>query len=126
MSMKELGHPARANPRAPLDAVAAHCGEKDRAALPALRAKPVSGTPELELQVERAVEAAWKHFREGNLPLAERTLGQVPEADVFTAPTSRSAGTRWARWILVGMAAALLLLYLWDWWQSHFSSSARP
>ena len=107
-------------------AVTAYCGDKDGVALPASSGEPDSSTAELELQVARAVEEAWKHFRQGNVALAERTLGQVPEADVFNVPTSRSAATRRWRWILVGLVVVLLLFQVLLRWNPPSLSGLRP
>jgi hypothetical protein len=90
--------------------VVAHCGETDAADLASLKSGQSTDLRELENFVNKAVRLAWREFQAGNHATAERTLGQMPELDVFVVPVGKAAATRWWRRILVGWIAAAALL----------------
>jgi len=96
--------------------VGAHCSNADARDLAQLGLERLPTPRELEDSVAQAVAQAWQDFRNGNEAAAERTLGQIPDSEVFVVPVAKSAATRWWKRILVGwivLAVPLLvLLYL--------------
>ncbi|MGA2052173.1 MAG: RNA polymerase sigma factor [Opitutales bacterium] len=90
--------------------VRAHCGRQDEEALRALGGAQAIPGPELEARVAAGVEEAWGLFRKGEADLAERGLGQVPEAEVFRVPQARSNVTRWRVWIWVVVIIVMIVL----------------
>jgi hypothetical protein len=50
---------------------------------------------QLETQVATAVRYAWRQFRNGNIPAAEKALGEKPEKEIFVVPPVRAASTHW-------------------------------
>ena len=60
---------------------------------------PNAGEAELraqrETQVRTAVKYAWREFRDGDIPAAEKALGEKPEGEIFVVPPARAASTRW-------------------------------
>lgn len=49
----------------------------------------------MESQVATAVRFAWQEFRSGNVPAADKALGEKPEKEIFVVPPIRAASTRW-------------------------------
>lgn len=91
----------------------AKLGEKDRQALQRLQGQKLPSVIELEELVSRAVGLAWSQFRTGDLPAAERAIGQAPEAEVFIKPRAKTALTQVQRGMMIGsvlFAAGVLLL----------------
>ena len=88
--------------------VAARCGSRDERALAGMRAGQCARAQELGSLVEAAAASAWQEFRAGNLALAERMLGELPESEVFLVPPSRASSTRW--WQLILCGAVLLMI----------------
>ena len=81
--------------------VSAQLGIKDEEALLASQGHPLSNVADLENQVAVAVESAWWHFRSGDSALAERAVGQVPEAEIFIVPPARSKAARLLRGVMI-------------------------
>ena len=82
--------------------VTAQLGQRDRKLLQRLQGEKLPSNMELENVVSRAIESAWGRFRIGNLAAAERTVGQVLEADIFIKPRVRTFSTRVQRGIIIG------------------------
>ena len=91
-------------------AVSAHLGVKDEQELKSLAKTLTQSRPELEAQVSRAVEGAWRCFREGSLASAEQVLGQGAESKIFVTPTAHTWATR--GWVIFTLAVAVLMLVL--------------
>jgi len=62
------------------------------------------GQYELEAHVTAATTLAWQQFRAGDVAAAERTLGQVPDSDVFVRPVRKTLSTQLQRAFVVGVA----------------------
>ena len=90
--------------------VSAQLGVRDEAALRASEGRALSNAVALEKQVAVAVESAWRHFRNGDSALAERAVGQVPEADIFIVPPARSKAVRLLRGVMIFFLALMLVL----------------
>jgi RNA polymerase sigma-70 factor (ECF subfamily) len=90
--------------------VSAQLGVRDEAALRASEGRALSNAAALEKQVAVAVESAWRHFRNGDSALAERAVGQVPEADIFVVPPARSKAVRLQRGVMIFFLALMLVL----------------
>ena len=82
--------------------VTSQLGQRDRKILRRLQGEKLPSDIELENVVSRAIESAWGRFRAGNLAAAERTVGQVLEADVFIKSRVRTFSTRVQRGIMIG------------------------
>jgi RNA polymerase sigma-70 factor (ECF subfamily) len=89
--------------------VRAHCGAADARDLGALKTAGLTNPLELTGFVEESVLQSWQEFRCGNIPAAERTLGETPESEVFVVPPSRAKSLRWWR-ILIGASVLLMML----------------
>ncbi len=90
--------------------VAARCADRDVSALASLTAgAPSHELPEIETAVANAAARAWAEFRAGNLPLAEKMLGESPESQLFLIPPARARSAR--GWRALMAAAGLLLLF---------------
>ena len=87
--------------------VMAHCGKNDLRDLSALTTSRMNDPQELECVVAEIVGQAWREFRGGKFPAAERTLGESPESEVFIVPPARAKSVRWWR-IWIGSAAVLI------------------
>jgi hypothetical protein len=87
--------------------IRAHCGQADAQDLAALKSSSLTGPQDLESLVEENVAQAWQEFRSGNLPAAERAVGDSPESDVFVVPPARAKSMRWWR-IFIGASVALM------------------
>ena len=90
--------------------VAAFCEKKDAADLEALKSHSVSDPASLQNQVAMAVSQAWRNFREGEIAFAERTIGQIPDAEIFVVPPSRTRANRFM--IIVWSCLLILMLIL--------------
>jgi RNA polymerase sigma factor (sigma-70 family) len=86
----------------------AHLSGKDRSSLRNIHPDDAPTQDELESQVAAAAQAAWHHCRDGRFAAAERTLGQVPDSEVFYEPPTRSPLPRWLTWGLLVFATAVL------------------
>ncbi len=67
----------------------------------------------LETQVAAAVRFAWREFRNGNIPAAEKALGEKPDREIFVVPPARAASTRWRQAqlaLVVVLFAAMIVL----------------
>ncbi len=71
---------------------------------------------ELEISVTAAATLAWQQFRAGDLAAAERTLGQVPDAEVFCRPVKKSLSTQLQRAFVIGVGGfvAIQMFYVND------------
>jgi hypothetical protein len=102
--------------------VDARLGVTDEEDLVALHGRALPEASDLENQVAVAVQSAWRHFREGNSTLAERGLGQVPDAEVFIVPTARLKSTLWLRVVFggaIGLSSVLFgVVWLFPEWLS--------
>ena len=78
--------------------------------------------------VTAAVTLAWQQFRAGDWAAAERTLGQVPDSEVFIRPVKKSMSTRLQRAFVIGVAgfAALQMFYVNGLMKSLNISMASP
>jgi RNA polymerase sigma factor (sigma-70 family) len=106
--------------------VIAHCGKTDSRDLSALKTATIANPRELEGIVAETVGQAWQEFRNGNLTIAERALGELPESEVFVVPPARARSTRWWR-IFIGasvvlMIVAMILLF----WQPAWMNGLKP
>ncbi len=91
--------------------VSSHCGEKDAAAISAMPAADHLEVLELETLVAGSVARAWREFRNGNYAAAEKSLGQVPESEIFVKPPGRALATRLLQWFMVlTISPAIVLL----------------
>ncbi len=88
--------------------IRAHCGKVDAQNLTTLKTADLIDSQELECIVEESILQSWQQFRSGNLPTAERALGDSPESEVFVVPPSRARSTRWWR-ILIGASVVLMI-----------------
>jgi hypothetical protein len=96
--------------------ITARCSSRDERALAGMRADQCARTQEPGRLVEAAAGSAWREFRAGNLALAERTLGELPESEVFLVPPARARSMRWWRVFLGGtvlLMTAGLTVQLW-------------
>ncbi len=68
----------------------------------------------MEACVTAAVTLAWQQFRAGDLAAAERTLGQVPDSEVFIRPVKKSMSTQLQRAFVIGVAGfvAIQMFYV--------------
>ena len=87
--------------------VSAHCGETDAEDLVSLKTASTANPRELERIVSEIVGRAWHEFRSGNISVAEQTLGDSPESEVFVVPPARAKSMRWWR-IWIGAAVVLM------------------
>ena len=106
--------------------VTARLGANDERALLALHGCALPGAPDLRNQVAAAVQSAWRHFRQGDCALAERAVGQVPDAEVFNVPTARSKSTRWLCIVLGGWMAVCSILFGMIWLFPERISGQKP
>jgi hypothetical protein len=74
------------------------------------------GQTDLEMSVAAAATLAWQQFRADDLAAAERTLGQVPDSEVFVRPVKKSLSTQLQRAFVIGMAGfvAIQMFYIND------------
>jgi RNA polymerase sigma-70 factor, ECF subfamily len=82
--------------------VTARCGRLDDRTLAVMRGGKQALAQELGSVIGAAAASAWQEFRAGNLALAERILGELPESEVFLVPPSRARSTRWWQLFLGG------------------------
>jgi RNA polymerase sigma-70 factor (ECF subfamily) len=88
--------------------VNAHCGKMDVGGLEVLRSQSTADLSGLENQVALAVSQAWQNFRAGKISDAERAIGQVPDADIFIVPPTRTRAQFWQR-VFVGIMLTISL-----------------
>lgn len=81
---------------------------------------------ELEDRVSAATAMAWKQFRAGQFALAESTLCQTPDREVFKVPPAQSGVTRWHRRITLGFACVLGLLWTLNYLKPPWMSGLQP
>jgi RNA polymerase sigma-70 factor (ECF subfamily) len=106
--------------------VAARCGSRDERALTGMRAGQCVRTQELGSVVEAAAGSAWREFRAGNHPLAERMLGQLPESGIFLVPPARARCMRWFRLALGAVVLLLIARLTVPYWMPARWSSLSP
>jgi RNA polymerase sigma factor (sigma-70 family) len=70
--------------------VVAHCGKSDTVDLVEMHSRRLDESQDIELTVETSVSQAWYEFRRGNLAAAERSLGEMPESQVFLVAPGRA------------------------------------
>jgi len=82
----------------------------------------------LEACVTAAVTLAWQQFRAADLVAAERTLGQVPDSEVFIRPVKKSMSTQLQRAFVIGVAGfvAIQMFYVNGLMRSLNISMASP
>ncbi len=107
--------------------LSAHCGKTDASDLSELKTSGLKNLSELESVVAESLVQAWQKLRSGNLPAAERILGDSSEAEVFLVPTAKAKSTRWMRGflgsVIVLMAVCMIVpLFL----PKHSSSQFKP
>jgi hypothetical protein len=94
--------------------VTAQLHTNDRKTLKWLRGQGLPPDAELESQVCTAVDSAWRHFRASQMELAERAVGQTPDADVFVKPGGL---TRFRLAVEVGifvLMAGMFIVVAWE------------
>jgi hypothetical protein len=106
--------------------VVAHCGRMDAAGLEVLRSHAAADLNGLENQVALAVAQAWQNFREGEIALAERAVGQVPDAEIFVVPPTRTRANRWQRIVFGSLIALSLILFGTIWLFPERLSGMKP
>jgi RNA polymerase sigma factor (sigma-70 family) len=97
--------------------VIARCSKRDESDLHAVQGVGPIDPRELERSVAAAVTEAWREFRSGNVPAAERILGELPESEIFLVSPARSPATRWMQLLLItslalGVAGMTAMLWL--------------
>ncbi len=106
--------------------VRAELRERDETAIQQLAASPLPSIEELERQVAGAVERAWRGFAQGQPEMAERTLGQLPELEVFKIPPARARVHGWVIRFMV-FTTLLMLVFVWlNWRQTQSRQEAQP
>ena len=93
--------------------VVAHCGRNDVAGLAVLQNDRLPDLEDLEQQVATTVTQAWSQFRAGKTALAEQTIGQIPDAEIFVVPPGRTRASRWQKVMLGGIITVCLILFGW-------------
>jgi len=106
--------------------VTAHCRKRDAAVLQTMRGSPAADPAGLEKQVAGAMSAAWQYLRAGNINLAERAVGQIPDAEIFVVPTHRIRASRWLRAVFIVIAAMCLMLLVGGWLFQERLSGMKP
>jgi hypothetical protein len=89
--------------------VATSIHENDRQTLCRLHGEDLIPDKELESVVAAAAAIAWQKFRAGDFAVAERTLGQVPDSEVFIRPQAKSTSTRLQRAFMIGIAIFMVI-----------------
>ena len=89
--------------------VTAHCDPEDTASLSELFLDGGRTAVDLEGTVTEAVQEAWGLFQIGNVPAAERALGELPDAEIFVLPPGQAKSTRLLQWLL-GAATGLMII----------------
>jgi RNA polymerase sigma-70 factor, ECF subfamily len=110
----------------PEGTVHAHCSSRDERALVWLGACQGGRTQELGTVVEATVGSAWREFRTGNLDLAERMLGELPESEVFLVPPARSRSTRWLQGFLGALVLLMVAAFTAQYWMPPRWSGLTP
>jgi hypothetical protein len=95
--------------------VVAHCGEGDMGDLVGVQPNAVLDLPQLEREVAESVTHAWRAFREGDVVSAAKSVGEIPESDIFVVPPARSCFSRWTRIILGANVTLLPVLMVSSW-----------
>jgi RNA polymerase sigma-70 factor (ECF subfamily) len=95
--------------------VVAHCGEGDLVDLVGVQPNAVLDLPQLEREVAESVTHAWRAFREGDVVSAAKSVGEIPESDIFVVPPARSCFSRWTRIILGANVTLLPVLMVSSW-----------
>lgn len=96
----------------PTGEVTARMCARDRIMLEQLHEGRPPAETELEDQVVQATETAWDRWCAGDMPAAERALGQVPDAEVFLKAHGRSLSTRIQRGMMVGSLLFVAVSFL--------------
>ncbi len=106
--------------------VVAHCGRIDAAGLEVLRRHATADLPGLENQVALAVAETWQNFRAGNFTGAQRAIGQVPDAEIFVVPPTRTRAQFWQRLFFGSMLTICLLMMALVWLFKERLSGMKP
>jgi RNA polymerase sigma factor (sigma-70 family) len=106
--------------------VAADCGDTDFEALAETHPGESRDLSQIETQVETATLSAWAAFRSGNIKLAERIIGDVPESEVFLVPPARARATRWQRNFLGGTVLLMIVAMIALSWRTPLLSQLHP
>lgn len=106
--------------------VAGHCAERDAAELAALPGNSISSPAVLEPRVAMAVAAAWQNFRAGNLSAAMRSVGQIPESEIFIVPPARTRARRVQAVVLGGLMIVSAALFGVVWLFPENLSGMKP
>lgn len=106
--------------------VVADCGDTDFEALAEYQTGAAQDLSEIETQVETAILSAWAAFRSGNIKLAERIIGDVPESEVFLVPPTRARAARWQRIFLGGAVLLMVVVMIALSWRTPLLSQLHP
>lgn len=91
--------------------VEANIGTDDFADIAALSGGHAS-RDELGHQVSRALERAWSAFRMGELKIADETLGNLKDSEVFLVPPDQAQATKLWRFITIAAISLMLISLL--------------
>ena len=106
--------------------IRAHCSDGDASLLQTMEGPAKASAAALEERVAAAVAFAWSRFRAGDLAAAERSVGEVPDSEVFLTPPSKSKGFRMQAAFMLITAAVLIYSSLKIWRITQTSEEARP
>jgi RNA polymerase sigma-70 factor (ECF subfamily) len=106
--------------------VLAHCGETDAHDLSALKTGGMTDPRELEEVVAGVAGQAWREFCQGNPAQAERTLGELPESEIFLVPPRQAKSNRW--WRVYFGVALMVMAVPWGLtlWRPVWFSGLKP
>ncbi len=99
---------------------------RDQKSLLALHPHHLPNADELETQVALVAEAAWENFRHGEFGLAERALGQLPEAELFVQPLAQAGFPQWRTRILLVLLVLILGLTGLRWLKPPWLEGMKP
>ena len=91
--------------------VFAQLGDKDLRALGKIPSGDSISKAELEEVVAASAAESWKQFRAGNIPAAERALGQEADSEVFVV-SPKTGGTAKMRWLLAVLMVLMIAINL--------------
>ncbi len=89
--------------------VSARCGKGDANDLATLTLGKIAHLKELENLVAEAIAHAWRSFCDGQVAAAERTLGQLRQAELFMVSPTRAKAIRWMQFFLSAGVVVMLL-----------------
>jgi RNA polymerase sigma-70 factor (ECF subfamily) len=101
--------------------IQAALADRDLASLGCLQNGSVLDRAVLEERVARAVSHAFDAFLAGDARLAERSLGQQPDEEIFREPPERSTAARWRSGVMVGLGVLILGLAVYALWRDRFN-----